>query len=189
MKIAVAQINPVIGDFEHNFNRIMHFSEKDPDRLIQLLLDIAFEHFDQEYVGIYSWENQTLKLIDERGDRHSIMPNEFVDQVIDSDRPVRLKIEPAMNNGAGENKLDAIISSSSKLGTGQGILFIGRETPSRPFNDADMEMFALLSRQGVVALENAYLYSELQEKVQQIEKGNRISRGNGPVIVRFFPGY
>ncbi|HJO61552.1 MAG TPA: nitrilase-related carbon-nitrogen hydrolase, partial [Desulfobacterales bacterium] len=28
MKIAIAQINPIIGDFEYNFDRIKDFSEK-----------------------------------------------------------------------------------------------------------------------------------------------------------------
>jgi NAD+ synthetase len=28
MKIAIAQINPIIGDFNHNFNRIKHFADK-----------------------------------------------------------------------------------------------------------------------------------------------------------------
>ena len=38
MKIAVAQINPVIGDFEHNFSRIMHFSEKAKDHQCDLIV-------------------------------------------------------------------------------------------------------------------------------------------------------
>ena len=28
MKISIAQINPVIGDFNHNFDRIKHFADK-----------------------------------------------------------------------------------------------------------------------------------------------------------------
>lgn len=38
MRIAVAQINPVIGDFEHNFSRIMHFSEKAKDHQCDLIV-------------------------------------------------------------------------------------------------------------------------------------------------------
>lgn len=37
MKIAIAQINPVIGDFEYNFNRIKNFS----DQAIQLQCDLV----------------------------------------------------------------------------------------------------------------------------------------------------
>jgi NAD+ synthase (glutamine-hydrolysing) len=38
MKLAVAQINPVIGDFEHNFDRIIQFSEKAKDHQCDLIV-------------------------------------------------------------------------------------------------------------------------------------------------------
>ena len=38
MKIAIAQINPIIGDFQHNFSRIKHFSEKAKDLECDLIV-------------------------------------------------------------------------------------------------------------------------------------------------------
>ena len=38
MRIAVAQTNPVIGDFEHNFSKIMHFSRKAKDHRCDLVV-------------------------------------------------------------------------------------------------------------------------------------------------------
>ncbi|MBW1827256.1 MAG: NAD+ synthase, partial [Deltaproteobacteria bacterium] len=37
MKIAIAQINPIVGDFDYNFDRIKNFS----DRAIQLQCDLV----------------------------------------------------------------------------------------------------------------------------------------------------
>lgn len=38
MKIAIAQINPVIGDFEHNFNRMKHFADRAVDSSCDLIV-------------------------------------------------------------------------------------------------------------------------------------------------------
>lgn len=38
MKIAIAQINPIIGDFNHNFNRITHFAEMAKSRACDLVV-------------------------------------------------------------------------------------------------------------------------------------------------------
>ena len=48
MKIAIAQINPIIGDFNYNFNKIMNFA----DRAKQLSCDlIVFPELDSSVSG------------------------------------------------------------------------------------------------------------------------------------------
>ena len=47
MKIAIAQINPIIGDFKHNFAKIKHFA----DQAITLKCDLVVF---SELVGVLS---------------------------------------------------------------------------------------------------------------------------------------
>ena len=51
----------------------------------------------------------------------------------------------------------------------RSLLYAGRESGQAPFRDADLDMFLILARQIVVAMENARLYAELREYVRRVE--------------------
>ena len=53
------------------------------------------------------------------------------------------------------------------------IFIAARDAQGQPFNESDLEMLMILTRQAVVALENARLYSDLREYVRRIEELQR----------------
>lgn len=53
------------------------------------------------------------------------------------------------------------------------IFYALRESEKSDFTEADAELFVILARQSAVALENAYLYSELKENIRQLEESQR----------------
>lgn len=56
----------------------------------------------------------------------------------------------------------------------QKFIFIaGRETKMRGFGASELELFTILARQSVVAMENARLYTDLKEYVKKVEDSQR----------------
>ena len=86
--------------------------------------------------------------------------------------------------GPGEAQAQALLST---LGLGAAILipvarvnlhsvlFAARDASSaeRPFRGADLEMFFVLARQAVVAMENARLYADLRNYVRRVEESQQ----------------
>ena len=82
--------------------------------------------------------------------------------------------------GPGEEDAQSLLSTLG-LGTAilipvarsnlHSVLFAARDATSteRPFRGADLEMFFVLARQAVVAMENAGLYEDLRDYVRQVE--------------------
>lgn len=63
----------------------------------------------------------------------------------------------------------AMFMPVSRPGT-RSLLYAGRESGQVPFREADLEMFQILGRQAVVAMENARLYAELRDYVRRVEE-------------------
>jgi signal transduction histidine kinase/CheY-like chemotaxis protein len=55
----------------------------------------------------------------------------------------------------------------------QMMLFAGRDINEQPFLESDVEMFQILARQAVVALENSRLYEEQLEYVRKVEESQK----------------
>ncbi|HSQ38946.1 MAG TPA: ATP-binding protein, partial [Anaerolineales bacterium] len=60
----------------------------------------------------------------------------------------------------------------SRPGT-RSLLYAGRESGQVSFREADLEMFQILARQAVVAMENARLYAELRDYVRRVEESQQ----------------
>ena len=87
---------------------------------------------------------------------------------------------PIVINATGPGEADAQ-SLLSSLGLGSAILipiarsnlhsvlFAARDASGAPFRGADLEMFFVLARQAVVAMENARLYEDLRDYVRRVE--------------------
>jgi signal transduction histidine kinase len=81
--------------------------------------------------------------------------------------------------GPGEEDAQALLTSL-KLGAAilipiarsnwRGVLFAARDANVPPFRGADLEMFSVLARQALVALENARLYADLRSYVRRVEE-------------------
>lgn len=58
--------------------------------------------------------------------------------------------------------------------SGQVFTFLaGRDARQQGFSESDLELFAILSRQSVVAMENARLYTDLKDYVRRVEDSQR----------------
>ena len=56
---------------------------------------------------------------------------------------------------------------------GNFIFIAARDASGQPFTDPDLEMLMILTRQAVVAMENARLYSDLRDYVRRVEESQR----------------
>jgi signal transduction histidine kinase/DNA-binding response OmpR family regulator len=153
------------------------FTEKDPERLQDLFLDIACEHLSCSHISLYLQENDQLKMLGERGLTLSQNVDDFVNQVLDSNSPLLMvdsKSEDPQNQRFLEaHNLGSLICIPVVLGRKSRVVLAGRGIDHIPFNAVDLEMSAVLFRQAAIALENAELYSELQEHILQVERSQR----------------
>jgi signal transduction histidine kinase/CheY-like chemotaxis protein len=72
-----------------------------------------------------------------------------------------------------KNSLANVLSIPVRQAEAMYFILIGRHDPEAVFSDAQIEMLILLARQAAVALENARLYGELREYVQEIERSQQ----------------
>ena len=155
------------------------FAETDRDRLLELIVSAICDHLKCSNVAYYQVENGKVAVIARRGSVLDVDHSEFAAQLVSR---VDADGNPFVINatGPGEEEAQSLLST---LGLGSAILipvarsnlhsvlFAARDTTSteRPFRGADLEMFFVLARQAVVAMENASLYADLREYVRQVE--------------------
>jgi len=156
------------------------FAETDRDRLLELIVSAICEHLHCSNVAYYQVEKGHVTVIAQRGNVLQVEGDNFAAQLI---RRVDADGDPIVINatGPGEANAQALLST---LGLGAAILipvarsnlhsvlFAARDASSteRPFRGADLEMFFVLARQAVVAMENASLYADLRSYVRRVEE-------------------
>jgi signal transduction histidine kinase len=156
------------------------FAETDRDRLLELIVSAICEHLHCSNVAYYQLENGKVSIIAQRGKVLQADGDNFAAQLI---RRVDADGDPMLINATGPGEADAQTLLSS-LGLSAAILipvaranlhtvwFAARDAGSAalPFRGADLEMFFVLARQAVVAIENARLYAELRAYVRRVEE-------------------
>ena len=159
------------------------FAETDRDRLLELIVSAVCEHLNCSNVAYYQVEDGKVSIVAQRGKvlqvDASTDDSDFVAHLI---RRVDADGNPFVINATGPGEEDAqSLLSSLGLGTAllipvarsnlHSVLFAARDVTGtdRPFRGADLEMFFVLARQAVVAMENASLYEDLRDYVRQIE--------------------
>ncbi len=158
------------------------FAETDRDKLLDLIVAAISNHLNCSNVAYYQVNNGSVSVISQRGKVLQADESDFAARLIsrvDSDG------DPMVINATGPGEADAQ-SLLSALGLDSAILipvtrsnlhsvlFAARDAQSaqgaeRPFRGADLEMFFVLARQAVVAMENARLYADLRNYVKQVE--------------------
>jgi signal transduction histidine kinase len=155
------------------------FAETDRDRLLELIVNAIREHLNCSNVAYYQVENGVVSVIAQRGKVLQVDTFAFAAELV---RRVDADGNPFVINATGPGEEDAQ-SLLSSLGLGTAILipvarsnlhcvlFAARDASGtdRPFRGADLEMFFVLARQAVIAMENARLYEDLRDYVRQIE--------------------
>ncbi|MFT3894812.1 MAG: response regulator [Anaerolineales bacterium] len=155
------------------------FSETDRTKLLDLIVTAIREHLNCSNVAYYQVENGKVSMIAQRGNVLQVDGENFATQLVSQ---VDADGNPIVINATGPGEKDAQ-SLLSTLGLGSAILipvarsnlhsvlFAARDatTAERPFRGADLEMFFVLARQAVVAMENARLYADLRDYVRRVE--------------------
>ena len=157
------------------------FSETDTNTLIRLIVDEICEHLQCSNAAYYQIEDGKISVIAKRGKILQVAKANFAAHLIhsvDSDgNPIILDA-----TGPGEEEAQALLSAL-KLGTAiltpiersklRVVLFAARDANTPSFRGADLELFLVLARQALVALENARLYAELRAYVRKVEESQQ----------------
>ena len=155
------------------------FSETDRDRLLALILNAIREHLNCSNVAYYLVQNGNVSIVAQHGKVLPVNESKFAADLVSR---VDVDGNPFVINATGPGEEDAQLLLTS-LGLGAAILipvarsnlhsvlFAARDASSteRPFRGADLEMFFVLARQAVVAMENASLYEDLRDYVRRVE--------------------
>jgi signal transduction histidine kinase/CheY-like chemotaxis protein len=156
------------------------FAETDRARLLELIVSAICEHLHCSNVAYYQLEDVNVSIIAQRGKVLQAESDDFAARLI---KRVDADGDPMLINATGPGEADAQALLSS-LGLSAAILipvaranlhsvwFAARDAGSAalPFRGADLEMFFVLARQAVVAIENARLYAELRAYVRRVEE-------------------
>jgi two-component system, NtrC family, sensor kinase len=158
-------------------------AETDLKSLGKIILDSIGSTFQARYVGIYRklktesqwglmagtgeplpWEtsNGSASLIDALIERGSPV---FVNQTGPGD------IE--LQNILRAHNVYSVIANPLSRDQWNYFFIAARDLASQLFNESDLEMLIILTRQAVVAMENARLYSDLRENIQRVEESQR----------------
>jgi signal transduction histidine kinase len=157
------------------------FSETNRDRLIDLILTAIRDHLHCSNVAYYQVEKGNVSIVAQRGRVLHVEDENFAVQLV---RRLDADGNPIVVNatGPGEANAQALLST---LGLGSAILipvaranlhsvlFAARDASGMPFRGADLEMFFVLARQAVVAMENARLYEDLRDYVKRVEESQQ----------------
>jgi two-component system NtrC family sensor kinase len=155
------------------------FAETNRDRLLELIVTAICDHLNCSNVAYYQVENGKVTVVAQRGKVLQVDESNFAEQLVSR---VDADGDPIVINatGPGEENAQSLLST---LGLGTAILipvarsnlhsvfFAARDAigTERPFRGADLEMFFVLARQAVVAMENASLYADLRAYVRRVE--------------------
>jgi len=163
------------------------FEETDPKRLQELLLDSVCGHLRCSDAGLYQQkENESSFWMS--ASRGGVLPAEInprenlpSGKEFSSDLPLKVDRENrepewavVLLQDCGLGSLLIARSSTTRSSKdGESLLIAARGTEDSPFHESDLEMFAILSRQAAIALENARLQAELRAYIHQVQESQR----------------
>jgi len=157
------------------------FSETNTDRLFPLIVNEICSHLHCTNAAYYQLNDGKISTLAQRGNILDAVETSFATYLL---RRVDSDGNPIIINatGPGEEEAQALLVSL-KLGAAilipvarstpqavRGILFAARDAGIPPFRGVDLEMFLVLARQALVALENARLYADLRNYVRRVEE-------------------
>ncbi|HUE99672.1 MAG TPA: response regulator [Anaerolineales bacterium] len=155
------------------------FAETDRERLLELIVSAICDHLNCSNVAYYQVKNGNVSMVAQRGNVLQAAGSNFAAQLVSRvDADGNLFV--INSTGPGEEEAQSLLSTLG-LGTAilipvarsnlHSVLFAARDASGteRPFRGADLEMFFVLARQAVIAMENASLYADLRSYVRRVE--------------------
>jgi len=155
------------------------FSETRREPLLKLIIDAILDHLHCLQAGCFQQGKEASEFSLIASNEISPTPKlaELIRRADEISYPLLINL-----NGPGDPALKALLSD---LGLGSAILvpilrsnqrFVfhaARTNYDPPFGESDLEMFQILARQAVTALENSRLYAEQLEYVRRIEESQK----------------
>ncbi len=153
------------------------FSEKDPHRLKELILEIATNHLNCSNIHLYQRISGEYELLVGPVETAPTKFSSIFDQAYKSNDPIIVTGDSQENANyhalLKEMELGAFVCVPNTSDRGYSVLAVSRHASEGSFSAADQELILLFSRQVAVAIENAHLYQELQDHVIQVEKSQQ----------------
>jgi signal transduction histidine kinase len=156
------------------------FAETDPTHLLDLILSAVCGHLSCARAAYYrpAADNASLVLLASRGPLPLDGETSAVaSQLARLDVPALVNVQgpgdPATQSELKRRGLVSAMFVPVNRPGGRSLLYAGREEAQSPFREADLEMFQILARQAVVAMENARLYAELRDYVRRVEESQQ----------------
>jgi len=157
------------------------FSETDTNKLFPLIVNEICAHLNCTNAAYYQVDDANISVSAYRGNILDVTTAGFANQLVSS---VDSDGNPIIINATGPGEADAqALLASLQLGAAilipitrsklRGVLFAARDANVPPFRGADLEMFLILARQALVALENARLYADLRSYVKRVEDSQK----------------
>jgi signal transduction histidine kinase len=160
------------------------FSETDTTKLFPLIVNEICAHLNCTNAAYYQLDGTHISAAAQRGRILDVSESGFAGHLVSS---VDSDGNPIIINATGPGEADAqTLLASLQLGAAilipiarstpsavRGVLFAARDANVPPFRGADLEMFLILARQALVALENARLYADLRSYVKRVEDSQK----------------
>lgn len=154
-------------------------SETRREPLLDLIVNAICGHMQCSQAACYqlNFESKNYSLLVSRGFASSQKHLGLISHMNESSTPALINI-----NGPGDLTLKAHLSA---LGLGaviltpvirpnlRMVLYAARTVEEPPFRESDLEMFQILARQSMAALENARLYAEQLDYVRKVEESQK----------------
>jgi signal transduction histidine kinase/DNA-binding response OmpR family regulator len=153
-------------------------SETRREPLLELILNALRSHLHCSNVACYQFDPRTneYELLISSGK----IPQTFSELISYSEAtssPVLIHQngpgDPSLKTPLAELGLDSAILVPILRPNIRMVLFAGRSMNEQAFLESDVEMFQILARQAVVALENSRLYAEQLEYVRKVEESQK----------------
>ncbi len=169
------------------------FSESDLERLARLVVDSVARQLECSAVSLYRY-NEAADSYYLRANYGEPIPvnicergGQYIPHGNPEGEPVRLihmrSGDPGQQTGGraslpAQDVLEAQQLSSAMCVSilsqaGRSRLLAARQVGMPDFTQADLELFVILARQAGLAMENAYLYTRLQESIKEIEQSRQ----------------
>jgi signal transduction histidine kinase len=157
------------------------FAETDQDKLLELILSAVRDHLHCTHAAIFQVRDGQVSTIASIGTPLPVEENAAAAALV---KRVDVDGDPFIVHATGPGELETQTLLST-LGFGSTILIpiarsnlhtvllAAREASVSQFRGADLELFFVLARQAIVAMENARLYADLREYVRRVEESQQ----------------
>ena len=157
------------------------FVETDQSKLLELILEAIRDHLHCSHAAYYQVKDDDVWSVAEFGNALPVSTDGSAKGLI---KRIESEGDPYMveASGPGDKEAQSLLSTRG-LGSAilipvprtnmRSVLFAARDASTNPFRGADLELFFVLARQAVIAMENAKLYADLREYVRRVEESQQ----------------